>query len=171
MPEETNHPFIQYLLELKERENRAALAHLRRGLGKPPGSVPEMYPYVVPWIQEKSDFEQRVYFLVASLFAMHQDNTLDGNLGRTFQIIWKDAGDSPSIEKRFVQLLNSHPDELPGRLRHAIDLAASKKVPVNYTQLLKDLRSWRNESRSVQKQWARQFWTPGQDKKSDLDAE
>ena len=45
-----SNPYITYLLSLKE--NRGALAALRRGLGRPPGTAPEMYPYVVPWLPE-----------------------------------------------------------------------------------------------------------------------
>ncbi len=171
MSKELSQKFIKYLISLKESENRAALAQLRRGLGKPPGSVPQTYPYVVPWIQGISETESKAFFLVSSLFAMHPETANDGTLGITFFSIWKDAGQSPSIEKRFVQLLNSNVDELPGRLRHAVSLAASKKVPVNYAQLLSDLRYWNNENRWVQQKWAKQFWTPGQDERSNTDTE
>lgn len=40
MDEGTKHPYIIYLESL--REDRAALAALRRGLGQPPGTVPDM---------------------------------------------------------------------------------------------------------------------------------
>lgn len=40
--------FVDALNRLVAREDRAALAALRRGLGKPPGTVAEMYPLVEP---------------------------------------------------------------------------------------------------------------------------
>jgi CRISPR type I-E-associated protein CasB/Cse2 len=63
-------PFITYLESL--REDRGALAALRRGLGQPPGTAREMYPYVVRWLPaEASAQREAAYFLVAALFAYH----------------------------------------------------------------------------------------------------
>ena len=53
MPEKRNN-FITYLEELRDREDRGALAALRRGLGQPPGSAVEMYRYVVPWLPART---------------------------------------------------------------------------------------------------------------------
>src|SRR5690242_10106207 len=54
-------------------KNLGALAALRRGLGKSPGTVAEMYPYVVQYLpQQASRRVEDAYFLIASLFAWHQ---------------------------------------------------------------------------------------------------
>ena len=59
--------FIARLESLAKREDRAALAALRRGLGKPPGTVAEMAPYVEPAFDGAPDEA----YIVASLFGLH----------------------------------------------------------------------------------------------------
>ena len=41
------HGFVTYLQSLAEKDDRGALAALRRGLGQSPGSVPDTFRYVV----------------------------------------------------------------------------------------------------------------------------
>jgi len=162
MPKPTEHDlsFVNYLVNLSKREDRAALAALRRGLGKPPGTAPEMFKWVVPWTSGLSRAQAENLFLVASLFGMHPENTESGNIGTAFATIrGQDLGGGESTEKRFVALLSANYTDLPNHLRHAIGLARSKKVPVNYAQLLADLRYWNAESHTVQRDWAREFWT------------
>ncbi|MDP8243567.1 MAG: type I-E CRISPR-associated protein Cse2/CasB [Candidatus Hinthialibacter antarcticus] len=159
MPSDRSHPFIDYLLSLKQQQNRGALAHLRRGLGKPPGTVADVYPYVGRFLGDKTTLRERdEIYLVASLFALHDEHQTIGNLGASFHSIWMDAEKSSSLEKRFVNLLNANREELPGRLRHAVSLLKSKGVGVDYAQLLDDLRWWDSDRRTVQEQWARSFW-------------
>src|SRR5690606_39576463 len=42
--------FIASLEALADRQDRGALAALRRGLGNKPGEVADVYPYVLPWL-------------------------------------------------------------------------------------------------------------------------
>lgn len=157
MPEQ---PFVSYLCGLAQREDRGALASLRRGAGKEPGTVAEMHPYVARWLPEGAGLhKQNVYYLVASLFAMHPQHSDNiRSLGATFR---RFAGDSGSIEKRFVALLNAHREDLPRHLRHAVSLAKSKDAPINYDLLMKHLMAWDSESRWVQRNMARDFWAGG----------
>ena len=41
--------FVEYLEELERNEDRAALAALRRSLGKSPGEAAEAHRYVLPF--------------------------------------------------------------------------------------------------------------------------
>lgn len=154
--------FVEYLCRLAAGENRAPLAALRRGLGKPPGTTPEMFRYVEPLAPQ--DYRADDYYLVAALFALHPENTATGNLGTTLAALRQQGGHDgeDSLEKRFVALLNAHGDDLPEHLRHAISLARSKAVPVpvpvNWSQLLYDLHYWDHEDRFIQRQWAREYW-------------
>lgn len=148
------HPFISRLEQLRESDDRGALAKLRRGVGKRMGS-PEMYPYVVPFLPDSAQ-DRELYFLVASLFAMHPNAASRGkSMGKVFQEM-KD--DSESIEKRFVNLLSADSEDIGGHLRHAVSLAKSKGVAVDYHRLLYDLRYWTHPDRFVQLQWAKDFW-------------
>src|SRR5512139_402968 len=99
-------PFVTYLESL--REDRGALAALRRGLGQPPGAAREMYPYVVPWLPAEAPRQREAaYFLVAALFAYHPDPGGSGNLGQTFRRTLDPNADNTATERRFTTLLTA----------------------------------------------------------------
>lgn len=151
------HPFITYLERL--RDDRGALAALRRGLGQPPGTVADMYRYVVPWLSDETPpLRETAYYLIAALFAYHPDAGGTGNMGRHFARTCDPQGDNSAIERRFTALLAAHPDDLDFYLRQAISFLKSKEVPVNWHQLLSDVLAWDHPDRYVQQQWARAFW-------------
>lgn len=167
-PRERERRFVNHLVQLTDpgREDRAALAALRRGLGKPPGEAAEMHPYVVPFLpRDGGRWEEDAHYLVAALFAWHQgvwadsgaewDRNFGASFARLAEAEWSESG---SIEKRFVALLNSHRDDLPEHLRHAIGLLRAHEVPVDWAQLLRDIQEWDRGSRSTQRGWACAFW-------------
>jgi len=156
-PNEFESGFVAYLEGLADREDRGALAELRRGVGKTPGTEVRTFRYVAPWADGQWPLVERNLYLVASLFALHPASATEGNLGDTFRRIAA-GSDSESIEKRFVALLNCDADDLPNHLRHAVSLAKSKEAPVNWRQLLADLRAFDHPDRYVQRQWAGAFW-------------
>ena len=150
--------FVAYLEGLREREDRAALAALRRGLGRPPGTVAEMYPYVVPWLSDDTPWKERAYYLIASLFAYHPAPGGVGNMGHHFAQARDPQGENTAIERRFTVLLAAHPDDLDVYLRQAVGFLRSKEVPVNWHQLLQDVLDWKCSDRYVQRRWASAFW-------------
>lgn len=154
-PSDFEQKFVEFLVGLDTREDRGKLAALRRGAGKPPGTAPEMFPILVPWTSQVDGWAADRLFLVGSLFALHPDNATEGNMGTTFARM---PDPSESLEKRFVALLKAHTDDLPEHLRHAVALAESKEVRVNWAQLLADLKFWDSEDRFIQRQWAEQYW-------------
>ena len=96
---------------------------------------------------------------MASLFALHPEhNDSVKSFGETFCRIKMASQGSDGPERRFVALLNAHRDEAPSHLRHAVSLAESKGVPINYESLLMDIIAWDSESKTVQKRWAGDFW-------------
>lgn len=159
---------IKYLRGLERQQNRAALANLRRGLGKPPKSVIEMYPYLGQFLsyESKQNYETAV-FIVAALFAYYPDALGNaGNLGASLRELSDkekknrppDEKVSKSLEQRFVALLNAEAEDLPDYLRQIIGLLKSKEIAVNWNRLFKDVKNWNNDSRYVQNAWARSFW-------------
>jgi CRISPR system Cascade subunit CasB len=168
-PDHKAEEFVEWLGRLLN--DRAAMATLRRGLGKPPGAVYEMDRYVLKFISgQTANYEP--YYLVASLFALwHQGRestapSPHSNLGASLRaLVDKEAEDGAReavekrIERRLVALLNCHRDDLPDRLRHIVSLLRSEDIPINWAQLLKDIHDWDRESRSVQRDWSRAFWT------------
>ncbi len=148
---------IRYLKGLEKRQDRAALANLRRGLGKTPKSVMEMYPYLGQFLynDSKRNYETAV-FIVAALFAYYPD--APGNAGNLGDSIRRMKDDSDSIEKRFVALLNAEAEDLPYYLRQIVGLLKSKEIAVNWNRLFKDVKDWNSDKRYVQTAWARGFW-------------
>ncbi len=152
--------FISYLCDLAQRDDRAVLAHLRRGLGKEPGTCAETYPYVVPWIPNEAGVRtQNNYYVISALFAMHPDHSDEtDSLGATLRTLAKKTDSDASTERRFVAMLNAHGDDLPEHLRHTISRVRAEGIPVNYDQLMLHLNHWDHDSRWVQKRWASDFW-------------
>jgi len=156
------HPFVAYLESL--REDRAALASLRRGLGQPPGTVPDMHRYVVSHLPNyvyPGSWRESVYYLIASLYALHPESTDVGNLGAHFALKLDPNPDyNVAVEQRFSALLTAHPEDLPFYLRQAISFLKSKEVAINWHQLMWDLLLWNDPEKApkIQKRWAYQFW-------------
>jgi CRISPR system Cascade subunit CasB len=145
------HPFVSRLYELAARDDRAALAELRRGFQNPIATM----PYVVPFLRrEATRREQDALALVASLFALHPEHG-DASLATALARI---ARDSDSVGLRFRALLNADAEDLPIHLRHAVTLARSHDIPLDYDDLLRTLLWWGSESKDRQRAWARDFW-------------
>jgi CRISPR system Cascade subunit CasB len=166
-PRDREERFVNYLARLAAAENRAALAALRRGLGKRPGETADPLPYVLPWVPEGvSAAEETRWFLVASLFALHPvgwtsppDRRQLTNLGASLALLAREnESGRAGVERRFVALLNAHYEDLPEHLRHIVALLRTHGVPVDWAQLLRDFRYWGAERRTVQRNWARAFW-------------
>lgn len=153
-------PLIAHLI--KNRDDRALMAALRRGLAQP--YSPEVSRVVQPFLNEKSpDYLEQAYFTVAPLFGLHHDEIgYDGNMGSHFRDLCKPNEEIPrSIERRFVQLLASDTNDLDDLLRQAITLIKANDIGVNWHNLLWDVRRWRwsDEQRDrVRKEWSRAFW-------------
>jgi len=149
---------IDHLERLRDRQDRAALSALRRGLSGDPAGQSRMHPHVVPFLP-KNWQRQEDYYLVASLFALHPTPGGQGTLGSVLAQVQRASG-SGSTENRVVALLESHREDVPQHLRHAVDLARSKGVAIDWRRLLKDLAGWDHPDQYVQRAWARDFWTP-----------
>jgi len=158
-PTDEKHPFITYLENLRDTEQRGELASLRRGLGKSAGAEPEMLRYVVPWLpKETSIWQEEPYFLVASLFAMHAQPGGWGNMGDHLARACESEQRSEALERRLTALLAAHPDDLAYHLRQTVSLLRACDIPVDWSRLLKDIQNWGHPDRWVQRNWARSFW-------------
>jgi CRISPR system Cascade subunit CasB len=160
------HGFVTYLKSLAN--SRGALAALRQGLGQPPGTVSDMYRYVVPRLPKDAypgSWSERSHYLIAALYAVHPASAGDGNLGNHFAVHLdlQNPDRNDAIERRFVALLTAHPDDLHIYLRQAIGFLRSKETPVNWDQLMWDVLQlgYQNSSTSVRKRWADGFWRRG----------
>lgn len=164
-PMEYERKFIASLEELVARRNSAALAALRRGLGKKGGEVIEMHRYVARWLSPTAPrWDQDMFYLIASLFAYHplswksaEEGQWRTNLGASLALLRSNANEN-SLDRRFSALLKSHRDDLYSHLPPVVSLLRKANVPIDWPLLLHDVRAWDHESGYVQRQWAMAFW-------------
>ena len=165
MNENSDYRFIGYLESLRDRGDRAALATLRRTSGKEPGAPPEAYPIIIPYLPEHArERVERAYFLVGSLFALHQKSwpRAEGDksahdFGASMRVLASRRPDG-GVERRFGALIACSEAELGEHLRHAVALLKSEDVAIDWRRLLSDLTEWNNERHPAQRRWARSFW-------------
>lgn len=145
------HPFISRLYELSDREDRAALAELRRGFINPLAPL----PFVAPFLRRDAPrWEEEALSLVGALFALHP---MRGNLSLASAMrILSERSDSVAL--RFRALLDSEPEDLATHLRHAVSMIGSRDLGIDYDDLLRKVRGWGHEERWAQRGWARDFW-------------
>lgn len=153
--------FLGFLQSLRAQGDRAAMAALRRCLAV---DVDEMgnlraFRYLGPFLQGEGLERQRAYWLVAGLYAYHPTDpgeraeTLPAALGR----LYRERGQQ-AIERRFLALLESDPDQLAPRLRRLVGIVRSEEIKLDYESLLRDLLGWFAPERRVQQRWARDFY-------------
>ncbi len=160
-------PFVSYLEELRERQDRGALAAMRRWLNGDARSSIEAMRIVQPRLNMNNtklrDTREDVSLLVGALFALHDAPGGFGNIGDAFRRLSGDAAAPPAnIERRFMTLLASDEADIDSALRHAVMLLKAGSVPVNWHQTYSDLMRWKGSDSQkreiVRRQWARSFW-------------
>lgn len=159
-PSERDVRFADYLQGLADAGNAAALASFRRGLGKPPGAVPDMLRWLSPWTSASGLREASVYFQVASLFALYPCPGGAGGMGETCAQLRR-CRPGKGLEGRFTRLLGARGGDLWRHPMGLVALAREAGVPVSWARLAADMRHWDHPRRYVQMDWAREFWGVG----------
>ncbi len=141
-----------------EKTDRATLAQLRRGLGKPAVQTLCRIGWLFddPRLNSKDDIDTAV--LVAGLFAEHSTAGGKGSLGGALRAYRDKTGADESTDRRFVHLVDSDREDLPGRLRQVVKLLKAKDVSIDWDALLTHVRNWDHDTRWVQWQWSRNYW-------------
>jgi len=151
--------FIKWLEGLNEKDTKVR-AVLRRSLAFDPGQYVPAYPYVEPFVKdESSSWQREMHYLVAGLWAAHwREGRSDEKapIGKACQALYFAKDKSPSIERRFITLLDSDHNQLPHRLRQMIALL--KEYPLDFAGLLKGLLYWDDDLKRTQTAWARDFY-------------
>lgn len=179
-PTDRDIAFCQWLTEVKSKNDTGTLAALRRGLMLEEEQLFNLYGYIPS--RFLSGGEERLYLLIASLYALHPSHFSPEelalrrrNLGESLRIMARASGygeidteELPeAIRRRFEILVSSDREELLGHLRQIISLLKSKDVPVDWAQLIADVRRWHWKGRMVQWDWSRWFYVGIQDKNTE----
>lgn len=164
--------FIAWLERLNAEDSKVR-AILRRSLAFDPGQHIPAYPYIEPFLKgEQGGWRRKVHYLVAALWAAHWREGRAAPslpLARACAMHQLKSG-SASTERRFINLLDADQEQLPHRLRQMVALLGEQSI--DFQTLLDDLLRWNNESKSIQTQWARDFYhTLAPKKPADTDME
>ena len=161
--------FIERLEGLNEKHTKMR-AVLRRSLAFDPGQYIPAYPYVEPYLKgENNSWRREMRYLTAGLWAAHWREGCSGEptgIGKACHTLYSARDKSPSIERRFITLLDSDRDQLPHRLRQMV--AMLKNYPLDFEALLTGLLYWNDDRKHTQNAWARDFY---QNMKDELEAE
>lgn len=139
--------------------DRAALAHLCRGLGSAGYALAR-----VGWLfrgvpDDRDGRALDAAVLVAGLFAWVKGECPHApgvNFGRAFAAGLTDD-QRAQREKRFTALLDADRPDLPYRLRQAVTLA--RGAGLDWALLARQVHAWDHPGRWVQREWARGFWS------------
>ena len=165
-PDDAAEAFVGFLFKLAGRDDRAALAQIRRAHTE--GTDEAMLRVIGAAVPETvGGAWLDAYLLTAGLFASYTTGAKDipsaARLGRRRSLggsarLARGTGASESFETRFAALLARPLQDLPEELRRVLRLLRSHDVPVDFTQLLRDLLRWEHPDRLTQRQWAQDFW-------------
>ncbi|MBQ8904847.1 MAG: type I-E CRISPR-associated protein Cse2/CasB [Ruminococcus sp.] len=166
---------------LRNRESsggRAMLANLRRGIGKTPGEMPELWGVILGGLDDAlygqngnpSSAEWAVY-LSLTMFAMHQQGSAEAVQQENMSLGKAAAGlidrsknedeERSRIMQRFGQVITaSDMRELSHHLRGMIQLFKANDVHLDYVQLAGDLLDFQypDSRRRVQLHWGEDFY-------------
>ena len=168
---------------------RAILAKLRRGVGKHPGNIPDIWDYTLEGLPEKflssSEYPTPWMWSVhisLTLFALHQQgkdlkmslmSKSGGSLGSAVGILAKRRGAETenAVKRRFDAVITSNSaEELAHHLRGLIYLLKSVDLPLDYPRLAEDLYKFQFPERrdGVRLKWGQDYYyDKGKDDKND----
>ena len=171
--------------------SKAALAKLRRGVGKSPGSSPELWQLTLNEFPEElmgsastpSEGEWAAH-IALTLFSIHQQskdihtqcmNQSGAALGRSLRRLVKEPEDEARIKRRFDAVLTSQsPHELANHLRGLVQLLRDAGIPLDYPLLGTDIYRFQFPTLrdGVRLQWGRDYYRqPDQIKENDITGE
>lgn len=171
------HKIIKMTESKNESEVRAKLANLRRGIGKAPGSMPELWGVTMDGMPEelvsKGDtptYGEWAAHTALSLYALHQQGkdiksqcmNMDGAaLGTSLKKLIKDESDEIRVKRRFDAAATSEDlGEFAHHLRGLVQFLKAQGIPLDYPALAEDLYRFQfSEARdSVRLNWGRDFY-------------
>lgn len=153
----------------------AALAQLRRGAGKVPEDVPELWGVSgteellnrQDWSEREKARAEAAHFLAVTLYALHQQSRINqgmhrrgAELGTAVRQLMPGGDIDEPIRRRFVRLGTATTgDALADRLRGIVSLLRRESIPLDYDLLAGQLYQAQvpDGMREVRRRWGRGF--------------
>lgn len=152
---------------------RGIMATLRRGVGKSPGEVPELWGLIFNNMPEEllgtkgaSPAEWAVYTAL-TLYALHQQgnekfmNVEDVSVGKAASMLVHNEDDDDRIRRRLGLVVTAtSPSDLAYHLRGVIQLLSREEIGLDYARLAKELYLMDNEEKAkdIKLAWGRDFY-------------
>lgn len=158
-----NDAFVERLVSLcKDRGHRASL---RRWWS----ATPRQKAFAYPPLGHLGALDDQAETILAALYAVHFSEAAGAHQPRGSDVgraALKLAGGGmnadgfDSMERHFRRLLACDSlDELAGQLHRLVKRLSREGIPLDYAQLLSDLKLWRSGfADSVKTRWALHFW-------------
>jgi CRISPR system Cascade subunit CasB len=169
------------LLRDKSPWSRAMLARLRRGVGKTPGGVPEIWEITLGGLPERLQshcgaptFAEQAVHTALTLYAVHQQGqdqpmsvSDDGerrghSLGAAAgQLVRPDESNLSSIKRRFDAIATAADfAELAYHARGLVQLLKAEGIPLDYPRFAKDLTEYQcpEGADRVRLRWGQDFY-------------
>lgn len=154
---------------------KAQLANLRRGIGKVPGELPELWGSFLNGIPEEllsrngDPRAEWAIYLSLTLFAMHQQGNGESvheddiGLGKAAARLMSEPTDEERdrVLHRFGPVVTAKDmPEISHHLRNLIQLMKAKGIRLDYVRLAKDLYDFQFEDnrKRVQLRWGQDFY-------------
>lgn len=175
---------IDFLRDSQENRARASLANLRRGIGRAPGAIPDLWELTLSDLPEvllsrdgEPTYGEWAIHTTLTLFALHQQgkdlhtNCMNNDsfpLGRAIRSLVKKDEDMPRIKRRFDAAATAGDlKEFSHHLRGLVQLLKAADIPLDYVQMAKDLYFYQisNTKDNVRLRWGQDFYFRTKDNK------
>jgi len=182
---------IAYLLNAgSDAARRAALANLRRGVGRHPAQMPQLFGELLHGMPEalysqsgEPSYAEWAAHTALTLFALHQQGKdakgeamhKEGiSLGTAVAKLAASEDDRERIWKRFVKVLTAEDmTELAYHLRGIVQLLKAEGVALDYAMLLQDLFLFQTQAYAdgVKLRWGQDFYRIQKDENTEEEAD
>lgn len=162
-----------FLDNLKQRikNDSGAKATLKRALSGEEYHKRRTYPFLLPYLEGISEWQQDIWMFVACLSIYHdQKHPPDsGNFAQSCLAL-QNKVPSQGPERRFRTLLDTALADIQSPITALVRQFKSQDIKVCYPQLIIDLCNWDHPDQFIQDRWARTFWRAPQPQESTEEA-
>ncbi len=157
---------------------KAMLAKMRRGIGKEPGELPELWDLIFKNLPEElfgtgaASYSEWAIYTALTLYALHQQghdvekecmHEKNISLGEAAANLVKAEGSDSEerIEKRLNLIVTAtSPRDLAYHLRSVIRLFSAKSIPLDYALLAKQIfkMNFEEDAQKIKMYWGRKFY-------------
>lgn len=161
---------------LEEGSSKAHLAQLRRGIGKKPGELPELWGSFLSGLSEEMmsknnepSYAEWAIYTALTLFSLHQQGHSEpmhaegeeNHFGRAVRKLVHSEDDEENVRKKLsIAACSDDITELSYHLKTIVKLLESNDIKLDYVDLAKDLHDFQFEKNvdKIRLKWGQDFY-------------